>query len=150
MSRIKVSSIIEKVLDGSFGNGAVVKNTFASEKSDAATAFVADYCLMDSWELNEAQGTAFSENILNVIDSTVIGANATFIHIQAYKKVNTPNDQPDPLRFEVVFGGNSLGRFSQFQMANCDISPDDIIIKGVAVPTNAEGILSVVVGFNKD
>lgn len=150
MSRIKVTSVIEKILEGSFGNGAVVKNNFASIKSDEATAFVADYCLMDSWVLDSVQGPAFAENILRVIDSTVGAANVTFIHVQAYKKENLPGDQPNPLRFEVVWGGNSLGTMSQFQVANCVISPADIIIRGVAVPANSEGIVSVVVGFNKD
>lgn len=150
MSILKISSIIEKVAEGTFGNGAVVKNNFISKKSDDAAVFTADYCIMDSWTLDSVQGANFAENILRVIDTTVTSTNVTFIHIQAYKKENLPGDQPDPIRFEVIWSGVSLGKMSQLQVANCNITPNDIIVSGVDVLPDTEGIVSVVIGFNKN
>lgn len=154
MSAIKVSSVIEKVLDGSFGNGAIVKNSFNSKASadSVATDFVADYCAVDSWELDSTTGPAFTENVLDVIESSASIETVTFIHVQCYKKVVTATDKADPIRFELELLGNPIGKASQFQLGNYNpgaITTGDITVKAVEVPVNTLAILVVVIGFKK-
>ena len=150
MSTIKVISTIEKLLDGSFGNGAVVKNNFASKKSGEANEFVSDYCLVDSWVLNSTQAATFDQDILSVLDNTVGNAQVTFMHVQCYKKENLPGDQPDPIRFGLFFDGASVGRMSQLQMANIEEFPyKEVAVRNPDVTGTNECILTVVIGFNK-
>jgi len=149
MSTIKITSLVEKVLEGTVGSGTVIKNNFASKTEGVAADFVADYCTIDSWVLNSVQGAAFAENILRVIDTTVAGTNVSFIHIQCTKRVITSTDQPDPIRFAVSLDATAIGTTSQFQLGNCNIAAAAITISAVAVPAGAEAIVTVIVGFNK-
>lgn len=150
MSSIKVISSIEKVLDGSFGNGAVVKNNFFSKKSGDTSEFISDYCLVDSWVLDATQAGVFDQDILSVLDNTVGNAQVTFIHVQCYKKVKLPGDQADPIRFGVYFAGDTQGKMSQLQMANIEDFPHaSVEIRNPQVSGTDECILTVVIGFNK-
>lgn len=153
MSAIKITSNIERSIEGAVGSSVSIKNTFASEVEGGAEKFVADYSTTDSWILDPAQGLAFNENILRVIDTTVDGQDVSFIHIQCSKRIITSTDQPDPIRFDVTINGVLIGAMSQFQLANCKLpvplTPDVITISNVAVPANAQAAITVIVGFNK-
>lgn len=150
MSTIKVTSNIEKILDGSFGNSASVKNLFKSKSDGNVDEFVSDYCLTNTWIFNATQAAAFSEDLLTVLDSNALSSQVTFIHVQCYKKVKTPENKPDPVRFEVELDGKSLGKLSQFQLANIEgFIPASVQITAPEISGTDECIMSVVVGFNK-
>lgn len=152
MSRIKVSSNIKKIVDSeeSFENGAELKNLFISATEGEVDEFVSDYCAMNSWVLNSTQAAAFAQNLITVLDGSVTKEEVVFIHAQCYKKIITADDRNDPIRFEVLFDGNSIGKMSQFQMANIvDLVPESIEVKSPEIIGDTQCILAVVIGFNK-
>ena len=149
MSRIKVSSTITKIVEA-FDNNSSLNNLFLSSEDGDASEFTLNYCLFDSWKLNAVQAAAFIQDILSVLDSNADKTNVSFIHAQCYKKVQVPGDTADPVRFDVLFDGNSIGKMSQFQLANItDLAPDTIQIQSPAISGTEECILSVAIGFNK-
>lgn len=150
--QIQVITKVDKTVNEKLGNQTILNNSFVG-RSTGSLAPQGQEMLIDQadskeWILDSATGPTFSLDLLSVLNTTI--DKIKFIHIQCYKNYQTVGDVPAPIRFSLQVGGNSLGKMSQFQMANIDgLSGADFTVSNVEASGTDEAILQVVFGIKQ-
>lgn len=136
---VRVLSTIKIIIDG-VDDQLLTNNDIKGEDviTDIATGFKTLNTISERFVLDTTTGAAFSKSV----DVT----NASFIHIQCNKYIQTPVDKPDARRFNVNYNAADIGNMSQFQVINCD-DIKALVLSDVVVPTGEKVVLTIVKGY---
>ncbi len=116
------------------------------------TSFVVDYTDIKSWEIDNAQGAAFSLDILDLINVMManLGGNVKSIHIQCGKKIDSRRETRESCRFTITTNQGIMGTMGQLTLADIsNFNYSELTLSNIIVPEGRLGVLTIVVGANK-
>lgn len=160
--KITVSTNITEEESDLLKNKSVFNNYFEGRDSNVSPNFIVEGLEIKKFKVKYADRNTFHRNIAELV--AISQKRITFIHIFCYNSTDNPQENPTPIRFKVVltkdldnsFSNSSidasnitLGRMSQFQMANITGLDADINISKLEIPTDATANLIIIVGFKQ-
>jgi len=134
-SEVKVSNVIQGV---NASNPLLTSNDLVIDHMDTKT-----------WVLDQSQATAFSLDIMGLINSAST-TEIKFIHIQCHKVVSSNRERQVPIKFALSLDGSSAGKVSQFSMFDVENFPFSAVTVGaMTLGTDEKCVLTVVFGLDK-